>query len=82
MIDHWHKAAADPSEEVLVFLGFQKRSDELPQRVDSDQQSHRGKRRVELLLTFEEFTMDETIDRPHPEPWNKGKLVGPLSAKL
>jgi integrase len=47
-----------------------------PLWVDSDQRSHRGKRRVELLLTFEEFTMDETVVCPHPEPWNKGKLVG------
>jgi hypothetical protein len=36
----------------------------------------RGKRRVELPLTLEEFTMDEAATRPHPEPWNKGKLVG------
>src|SRR3984893_5985960 len=42
--------------------------------VDSDQRSHRGKRRVELPLTFEEFTMDEAVVRP--KPWNKGKLVG------
>jgi hypothetical protein len=42
----------------------------------TDQRSHRGKRRVELPLTFEEFTMDEAVVRPHPEPWNKGKLVG------
>ena len=39
-------------------------------------ESNRGKRRVELPLTFEEFTMDEAIVRAHPEPWNKGKLVG------
>jgi hypothetical protein len=44
--------------------------------VDSDQRSHRGKRRVELPLIYEEFTMDEPVVRPHPEPWNKGKLVG------
>jgi hypothetical protein len=25
---------------------------------------------------LEEFTMDEAAIRPHPEPWNKGKLVG------
>jgi hypothetical protein len=49
---------------------------EQPLRVDSDQRSHRVKRRVALPLTFEEFTMDEAVDRPHPEPWNKGKLVG------
>jgi hypothetical protein len=38
-------------------------------------ESNRGKRRVELPLTLEEFTMDEAAIRPHPEPWNKGKLV-------
>jgi hypothetical protein len=27
-------------------------------------------------LTFEELTMDEAVVRVHPEPWNKGKLVG------
>jgi integrase len=27
-------------------------------------------------LTFEELTMDEAVVRAHPEPWNKGKLVG------
>ena len=36
-----------------------------PVRVDSDQRSHRGKRRVELPLTFEELTMDEAIVRPN-----------------
>jgi integrase len=49
---------------------------ERPGWVDSDQRSHRGKRRVELPLTFEELTMDEAVVRAHPEPWNKGKLVG------
>jgi hypothetical protein len=44
--------------------------------VDSDQRSQGGKRRVELPLTFEELTMDEAVVHTHPEPWNKGKLVG------
>jgi hypothetical protein len=39
-------------------------------------ESSREKRRVELPLNLEEFTMDEAAVRPHPEPWNKGKLVG------
>jgi integrase len=44
--------------------------------IDRDQRCHRGKRRIELPLTFEELTMDEAVVRAHPEPWNKGKLVG------
>ena len=27
-------------------------------------------------MTLEELTMDEAVVRAHPEPWNKGKLVG------
>src|SRR5205807_1941921 len=35
-----------------------------------------GSAESSLPLTFEELTMDEAVVRAHPEPWNKGKLVG------